>query len=515
MKIKDIHVGNYVLSKNPDGKLEYKKVTNVFNNGKQTVYSFTLKSGGKIISTFDHKVLTEFDTFEPIGSVKKIKTLNGIDEVSSCEQLGNQQVYDIEVSDNHNFVVNHCFTVQNCRAGSQTPFSSINYGTGCTEEQRMIINAVLDATDAGLGMGETPIFPVQIFRVHDGVNSKPGDPNYDLFQKACAVSAKRLFPNFEFLDVPYNLQYYKPGHPETEIAVMGCRTRVIGNVIKANEVYPGRGNFSFTTINLPRLGIEAKGNWDKFYTAFDAMIDLAKNQLLDRFEFISHKHVYNYPFLLEQGVWVDSEKLNPEDEVGEILKNCSISIGFIGLAECLKAMLGKHHGESSDADDHGYKIIKHLRDKTDGFTKSYNLNFSTFASPAEGLSGRFVKLDKKKYGVISGVTDREYYTNSFHVPVYYSIKASDKMRIEGKYHELCNAGAITYIEADGDMTANVPAFEALVHYAKKCGISYFSINHAVDRCPVCGYTGVIGDECPRCGFREGVGTKVERLRGCK
>ena len=408
----------------------------------------------------------------------------------------------------------HNLNSMQSRAGAQTPFSSINYGTGTTEECRMIIRSLLETTDKGLGHNETPIFPVQIFRVHDGVNKKEGDPNYDLFKLACKVSAKRLFPNFEFLDVPFNLQYYKEGHPETEIAVMGCRTRVIGNILKNNEIYTGRGNFSFTTINLPRLGIEAKGDWNKFYADFDKMIDLAKNQLLDRFEMISHKHVYNYPFLMQQGVWIDSEKLDLNDEIGEVIKNCSISIGFIGLAECLKAMTGKHHGESEDSYKLGYDIIKHLREKTDQFTKDYHLNFSTFASPAEGLSGRFTRIDKKKYGIIEGVTDREYYTNSFHIPVYYKITASKKMELEGKFHELCNAGAITYVEANGDLTKNVSAFEALVQYAEKCGISYFSINHAVDRCPICGYTGIIGDECPRCGFREGVGVSLQHLKEC-
>ena len=294
-----------------------------------------------------------------------------------------------------------------------------------------------------------------------------------------------------------------------------CRTRVIGNSAKPeNEVYTGRGNFSFTTINLPRLGIEAKGDWDKFYKDFDHMIDLAKDQLLDRFEMISHKHVYNYPFLMQQGVWIDSDNLDLNDEIGEVLKNASISIGFIGLAECLKAMMGKHHGESEEAYQKGLEIIQHLRNKTDGFTKQYNLNFSTFASPAEGLSGRFTRLDKKRYGIIEGVTDREYYTNSFHIPVYFKIPAYKKMQLEGKFHELCNAGAITYIEMDGNLTKNVQAFEDIVKYAGECGISYFSINHAVDRCPICGYTGIIGDECPRCGFREGVGVSLEHLKEC-
>ena len=439
-----------------------------------------------------------------ISFFTKDKTDYALDKAKSMTENDTYQAMEALV---------HNLNTMQSRAGAQTPFSSINYGTGTTEECRMIIKSVLKATDEGLGQGETAIFPVQIFRLHKGVNMEKGDPNYDLFELACKVSAKRLFPNFEYLDVPFNLQYYKEGHPETEIAVMGCRTRVIGNsVYPQNEVYTGRGNFSFTTINLPRLGIEAKGDWDKFYKDFDKMIDLAKNQLLDRFEMISHKHVYNYPFLMQQGVWIDSDNLDLNDEIGDVIKNASISIGFIGLAECLKAMMGKHHGESDEAYQKGLEIIRHLREKTDSFTKQYNLNFSTFASPAEGLSGRFTRLDKKRYGIIEGVTDREYYTNSFHIPVYFKIQAYKKMQLEGKFHELCNAGAITYIEADGDLTKNVQAFEDIVKYAGECGISYFSINHAVDRCPVCGYTGIIGDECPKCGFREGVGVSLEQLK---
>ena len=407
----------------------------------------------------------------------------------------------------------HNLNSMQSRAGAQVPFSSINYGTGTQPEHRMIMKNVLLATDAGLGGGETPIFPVQIFKVKDGINTKKGDPNYDLFELACKVSAKRLFPNFSFLDVPYNAQYYKPGHPETEVALMGCRTRVVSNYYdKTKEIIPGRGNLSFTTINLPRLAIEAHGSISKFFESLDKMIYMVFDQLMDRFEIIAKKQVLNYPFLMGQGVWVDSDRLNPEDTIEDVIKNGTMSVGFIGLAECLVALIGKHHGESKEAYDLGYKIIKHMRDLTDKHTVDTGLNFSLFSTPAEGLSGRFVKIDKRLYGSIPGVTDREYYTNSFHVPVYYEISAADKIKTEGPFHALCNAGSISYIEMDGDLTKNVEAFKNVILYMKECGVGYGSINHPVDRCPVCNYVGIIGDVCPRCGRKDGEGVSIERLR---
>lgn len=407
----------------------------------------------------------------------------------------------------------HNLNSMQSRAGAQVPFSSINYGTGTQPEHRMIMKNVLLATDAGLGGGETPIFPVQIFKVKDGINTKKGDPNYDLFELACKVSAKRLFPNFSFLDAPYNAQYYKPGHPETEVALMGCRTRVVSNYYdKTKEIIPGRGNLSFTTINLPRLAIEAHGSISKFFESLDKMIYMVFDQLMDRFEIIAKKQVLNYPFLMGQGVWVDSDRLNPEDTIEDVIKNGTMSVGFIGLAECLVALIGKHHGESKEAYDLGYKIIKHMRDLTDKHTVDTGLNFSLFSTPAEGLSGRFVKIDKRLYGSIPGVTDREYYTNSFHVPVYYEISAADKIKTEGPFHALCNAGSISYIEMDGDLTKNVEAFKNVILYMKECGVGYGSINHPVDRCPVCNYVGIIGDVCPRCGRKDREGVSIERLR---
>lgn len=406
----------------------------------------------------------------------------------------------------------HNLNSMQSRAGAQVPFSSINYGTGTTPEQRMIMKNVLLATDAGLGGGETPIFPVQIFKVKDGINTREGDPNYDLFRLACAVSAKRLFPNFSFLDAPYNMQYYQPGRPETEVAVMGCRTRVFGNVYdKSKQIIPGRGNLSFTTVNLPRLGIEAHGSVSTFFSSLDKVMEMVCVQLLDRFDIIAQKHVYNYPFLMGQGVWIDSEKLNLDDKISEVIKHGSLSVGFIGLAETLVALTGKHHGESEESQRLGLEIISHMREFMDKKADESGLNFSLFSTPAEGLSGRFVKIDRKIYGELKGITDRQYYTNSFHVPVYYNISAADKLRIEGPYHALCNAGAISYVEMDGDLTRNVDAFEKVILFMKECGIGYGSINHPVDRCPVCGYVGVINDVCPKCGRRDGEGVTIERL----
>jgi ribonucleoside-triphosphate reductase len=335
-----------------------------------------------------------------------------------------------------------------------------------------------------------------------GINFEKGEPNYDLFELACRVSAKRLFPNFVYIDAPQNIIYYKEGRPETEMAAMGCRTRTISNV-NGDSITVGRGNFSFTTINLPRLGIDAKGDWDKFFTKLDYMMDLAKEQLESRYELISRKHVYNFPFAYGQHCVYGSENLAPNDEIKEALKNYSISIGFIGLAECMVAMTGHHHGEGKQYYDQALKIIQHMRERTDRYTEDTHMNWSLFATPAEGLSSRFTRIDKKRYGEIKGVTDRDYYTNSFHVPVYYDISAAKKMELEGPFHNLCNAGSITYVEANGDFTKNLEAFEDLVKYGLKCGLNYFAINHPVDSCPVCGYTGIIDDECPCCGFKDG------------
>ena len=412
----------------------------------------------------------------------------------------------------------HNLNTMHSRAGAQTPFSSINYGMDTSTEGRMVMKNMLLVTEAGLGNGETAIFPIQIFRVKDGVNFNPGEPNYDLFKLSCRVSAKRLFPNFSFQDAPFNLQYYKEGHPETEIAYMGCRTRVIGNVNDPErEITYGRGNLSFTSINLPRIAILANKNIDWFFSELDRKINLVVEQLLERFEIQAKKKVHNYPFLMGEGVWIDSEKLNYDDEVREVLKHGTLSVGFIGLAEALKALLGVHHGESEIAQNLGLDIIGHMRKRMDDLSAETHLNFSLLATPAEGLSGRFVRMDRERFGSIEGVTDREYYTNSFHIPVYYPISAYKKIQLEAPYHELTNAGHITYIELDGDPSTNLDAFEKVIRYMKAQGIGYGSINHPVDRDPVCGYNGIIGDTCPKCGRSETDGEygfqRIRRITG--
>ena len=415
----------------------------------------------------------------------------------------------------------HNLNTMHSRAGAQVPFSSINFGTDTSPEGRMVMKNYLLSVDAGLGKNETPIFPISIFKIKEGINYNPGDPNYDLFKLSCKVSAKRLFPNFSFMDSPFNAQYYK-GDFNTEVCYMGCRTRVIGNVVDSNKaVTPGRGNLSFTSINLPRLGIKhgivsnEKVDLDGFFKELEELMDLVCEQLLERFEVQCNKRLYNFPFLLGQGIWIDSEKLKPTDRLRKVLKHGTLSIGFIGLAECLKALIGKHHGESEEAQELGLKIIGFMRRKCDEYSEKYNLNFTCLATPAEGLSGRFVNIDKVVYGKIKGVTDRDYYTNSFHVPVYYNISIINKIKKEAPYHELTNAGHISYIELDGDTTKNLDAFEKIVRIMKENNMGYAAINHPVDRDPVCGYVGIIGDVCPGCGRKAGEGVSVEKVNDFK
>ena len=416
----------------------------------------------------------------------------------------------------------HNLNTMHSRAGAQVPFSSINFGTDTSSEGRMITKNYMLAAEAGLGHGETPIFPISIFKVKDGVNYNPEDPNYDLFKLSLRVSAKRLFPNWSFLDSSFNKPYYKPDDFKTEVGYMGCRTRVLGNVVDPDkQVTPGRGNLSFTSINLPRLGIKHgivgvnaldKADMKGFYEELDEIIELVKDQLLERYEIQCNKRVYNFPFLMGQGVWMDSDKLRPTDKVKKVLKHGTLSIGFIGLAECLKALIGKHHGESEEAQKLGEEIVAHIRKRCDEYSEKYNLNFTCLATPAEGLSGRFVNIDRDIYGKIPGVTDRAYYTNSFHVPVYYNISIADKLAIEGVYHKYTNAGHISYIELDGDPSDNLEAFESVVRIMHDSDIGYGAINHPVDRDPVCGYVGIIKDVCPRCGRHTGEGVSVDLLK---
>ena len=412
----------------------------------------------------------------------------------------------------------HNLNTMHSRAGAQVPFSSLNYGLDTSPAGRIVIKNILLALDAGLGDGETPIFPIHIFKVKEGKNYNKEDTNYDLFKLAIKISAKRLYPNFSFIDAPYNLKYYREGHPETEVAYMGCRTRVIANYFdETKETTYGRGNLSFTSLNLPRIAINAKGDIEKFYSYLDEKIDIIVAQLQHRFKIQCEKKVRNYPFLMGQGIWLDSEKLNPGDEIGEVLKHGTLTMGFIGLAECLTALCGNHHGESEKAQIMGVEIVGYMRKKMDEASVKHGLNFTLIATPAEGLSGRFVKMDKELFGSIPNITDRDFYTNSFHIPVYYNIPAYKKIELEAPYHPLTNAGHITYIEMDGNPSENLEAFEEIIRHMKECGIGYGSINHPVDRDPICGYMGIINDVCPKCGRSEsdkrGDFTRIRRVTG--
>ncbi|MCL2813325.1 MAG: anaerobic ribonucleoside triphosphate reductase [Oscillospiraceae bacterium] len=412
----------------------------------------------------------------------------------------------------------HNLNTMHSRAGAQIPFSSINYGLDTSPAGRLVIKNILLALQAGMGNGETPIFPIHIFKIKEGKNYNREDANYDLFKLAVKVSAKRLYPNFSFMDAPFNLKYYREGCPETEVAYMGCRTRVMSNYFDdTKETTFGRGNLSFTSLNLPRIAIKSKGDTEKFYADLEEKIEIIAAQLLHRFKIQCGKKVKNFPFLMGQGIWLGSDNLNPEDEIGEPLKHGTLTIGFIGLAECLTALLGAHHGESEKAQAMGLEIVGFMRKKADEATVKHGLNFTLIATPAEGLSGRFVKMDRELFGEIKNVTDRAFYTNSFHIPVYHDISAHKKIELEAPYHPLTNAGHITYIEMDGDPSENLEAFEEIIRHMKECGIGYGSINHPVDRDPVCGYTGIIGDLCPKCGRSEKDGkgefTRIRRVTG--
>lgn len=414
--------------------------------------------------------------------------------------------------------LHHNLNTMHSRAGAQVPFSSINYGTDTSTEGRMVIKQCLLALEAGLGLGETSIFPIHIMKMMDGINKKPGDPNYDLYELACRVSAKRLFPNFMNEDTSFNKPYIKYDEDgkllhDTVASTMGCRTRVMGNSYDpSRETVAGRGNLSFTTINLPRLALLAKGDKDKFRSSLAETMDLVHDQLLERFEVQGRRKARNFPFLMGNAVWKDSGNLGPDDEVREVIKHGTLTVGFCGLAEAMVALFGKHHAEDSSVYDFAYDTIKYMHDKCVDWSKEEHLNYSVIATPAESTAGRFIRCDKKTFGILPGVTEREYYTNSFHVPVYYELGWKRKIDLEAPFHKLCLAGAITYVELDGNPSDNVEGFKALVDYMMSTDAGYCSINFQVDFDPVCGYTGIIGDVCPRCGRKEWEGVSFETVQ---
>ncbi|EGH4467822.1 anaerobic ribonucleoside triphosphate reductase [Campylobacter lari] len=406
----------------------------------------------------------------------------------------------------------HNLNTMNSRAGAQVPFSTLNYGTDTSFEGQMVIENLLKATMKGLGNGETPIFPVQIFKVKEGINYNEKDPNYKLFKLAIECASKRLFPNFSFLDASFNAKYYKKGDYNSEVAYMGCRTRVMANVYdESKEITSGRGNLSFTSINLVRLAIEAKGNLELFYSLLKEKLELVYEQLLHRYKIQSLKKVKNFPFLMGEGIWIDSDTLKENDSVEKVIAHGTLAIGYIGLCESLIALIGSHHGQSQEARELGLQIVRFMREFVDEKALKDKLNFSLIATPAEGLSGRFLKLDQKKYGILKGITDKDFYTNSFHIPVDFPISIYEKIQIEAPYHELNNGGHITYVELNGDVSKNLESFERIIKCMKESNMGYGSINFPLDRDPVCGYSGVIDEFCPKCHRKED-DVKFERIR---
>lgn len=403
----------------------------------------------------------------------------------------------------------HNLNTIHSRGGNQVVFSSVNYGTDTSAEGRCVIRELLLTTEKGIGNGSTAIFPIQIWKKKRGVNYLPEDPNYDLYKLACRVTAKRFFPNFLNLDAPFN-QHDKwraddPKRYMYEVATMGCRTRVFEDR-HGEKTSVGRGNLSFSTINLPGIALsvrhieDAEQRIEAFFSKLLDAMEVTSHQLLDRYEFQCTAQAKQFPLLM-QGLWVGSEALKPDDEVRNVLKHGTLGIGFIGLAECLVALIGCHHGESETAQKLGLKIIETMNNRAKVFSSQYDMNFSILATPAEGLSGRFTKRDKQKYGIIPGITDREYYTNSNHVPVYYKCSASHKAQIEAPYHDLTRGGHIFYVELDGDATHNVEAVMNVVDLIDKYNIGYGSINHTRNRCLDCGYEDAQKElhVCPNCG----------------
>ncbi|MDX5323792.1 MAG: anaerobic ribonucleoside triphosphate reductase [Exiguobacterium sp.] len=461
-----------------------------------------MQHGGQAFPTFDADLAPYVEkTYE--RHVKRLKSLPVDLSDSQIEAIAEQETVTATYQACEAFI--HNANSMHSRGGGQVPFVSINYGTDTSPWGRVFIRELLQATERGLGNGETPIFPIQIFKVKEGVNFNEGDPNVDLFQLACRVTGKRLFPNFSFIDAPFNAAYYD-GTPASEVAYMGCRTRVMGNRHGA-ETSIGRGNLSFSTLNLVKIAL-VSSDLKSFYETLDTYIDIAIEQLLERFEYQCKRRADEFRFLYAQHVWRGSETLAPDDELREVLKQGTLSVGFIGLAETLRVLVGATHAESRDAERLGLDIVARLAERVKAAAERYDLNFSLLATPAEGLSGKFVIKDQQSFGMIEGVTDRAFYTNSYHVPVYQNVSIREKIRLEAPYHALCDAGHITYVEVDGSLAHNPEAVESIVRLMRQYNIGYGSINHPVDRCGSCGLEGIIDEACPTCGEVE----QIERIR---
>ena len=459
--------------------------------------------GGQSFGYFDRDMAKYVD-MEKERQAKRLaedlQALNLTGDDIAMDWLVNQRTEEEVYQAMEGFIYN--LNTMHSRAGAQVPFSSINIGTDTSWAGRQVTKSLLLAYEKGLGRGETPLFPNICFKLKKGVNFDPKDPNYDLFQLSMKVACKRLFPSFSFQDSSFN-----SGYGQEEVGYMGCRTRVIANC-NGESVTNARGNLSFTTLNLPRLGMRAGKDLASFWELLDEQIAFCFKQLLNRYNVQKKMKVKDFPFLMGQKLYLDSDDLKPEDTIEKAIKHGTLSLGFIGLAECLVALTGQHHGQSEAAQTLGVQIVAHMRKRCDEAMAEHGLNFSLLATPAEQLSGKFVKNDVKAYGKVAGVTDKAWYTNSFHVPVEYTIAALDKIALEGPYHSYCNAGHISYVELPSAPEHNIAAFETLVRAMAEADMGYASVNFPVDICDRCGLNGLIPqDTCPKCG-----GENISRVR---
>ena len=491
--------------------------------------------GGQAIPAFDF-YLAPYVRNSYIEEIKNLEELNGADYSHLYHQeLTDYLTQPLEELEGEQRIVQHAVnkTVSrvhqsmeafihnmntiHSRGGNQVVFSSINYGTDTSAEGRCIIRELLNSTYRGVGNGETAIFPIQIWKKKRGVSYLPTDRNYDLYQLACKVTARRFFPNFLNLDATFNQseewQENDPKRYMHEVATMGCRTRVFENRFGPKSSV-GRGNLSFSTINIVKLAIECMDIKDKeqriarFFAKLDAMLDITARQLHERMEFQKTAYTKQFPLLMSS-LWIGCEKLKPNDTIASVINQGTLGIGFIGLAECLVALTGKHHGESEEAQALGLRIVTYMRDRANQFSEQYQHNYSVLATPAEGLSGKFTRVDRKQFGILPGITDRDYYTNSNHVPVYYKCSARHKAEVEAPYHDLTRGGHIFYVEMDGDATHNPEAIMRVVDMMNHYNIGYGSVNHNRNRCLDCGYENAAPhlNVCPKCGS-----THIDRLQ---